>query len=316
MYTPPRCVTRTRRFLEVLGGGGASGRTRLGGVGGERTASRRFPKKGVHRRPRRCGASAARRVPRARGFPRTDARVRFRTPSAALAVARDEQRTTAALPADPARRRKKADASRRLARVAVAARRRASLRRARGARAERVLVPVAGRPVRRAVGAPNASNASNASNALMLSLFGSMDWLGGLEDALGVSSNAAARNGSGFPATAATAATEQPTAPRARAAPWWRPTGPSSRSTRVRRVLVLQRARVGPRCPPRRPRTRRTRTAPRWRRSRTTPFCTTRFCPSSGPRCITTATDPVLATRARVVLRGSRRVVSARHEGE
>ena len=98
---------------------------------------------------------------------------------------------------------------------------------------------------------------------------------------------------------------------RARAAPWWRPTGPSRG-----RALVAFGPRNARESGPASASTsssanEENRTAPRWRRSRTTPFCTTRFCPSSGPRCITTATDP--RGDAGAPCFGSRRVVSARH---
>ena len=219
MYTPPRCVTRTRRFLEVLGGGGAS-EERASEASEENdrltTVSRKRGFTVV-----RAGVALRRRdVFRALvdSLAPTPAYA-FGAPSAALAVARDEQRTTAVHCLLTL-----LDVERKPTRVAV------SLE----SPSPRAAEPASGALAARAPsaswfrwlddlfgglwGAPNASNASNAS---AFSLFGSMDWLGGLEDALGVSSNAAARNGSGFPATAATAATaatEQPTAPRARRA--------------------------------------------------------------------------------------------------
>ena len=95
MYTPPRCVTRTRRFLEVLGGGGAS-EERASEASEENdrlaTVSRKRGFTVV-----RAGVALRRRdVFRALvdSLAPTPAYA-FGAPSAALAVARDEQRTTA-----------------------------------------------------------------------------------------------------------------------------------------------------------------------------------------------------------------------------
>ena len=214
MYTPPRCVTRTRRFLEALGGfqneaSEASEENDRLGFGRTVSEVRRFTVV-------RAGTPLRRRdVFRALvdSLAPTPAYA-FGAPSAALAVARDEQRTAAVhclLTLLDVERKQ-------TTRVAV------SLE----SSSPRVAEPDSGALAARA---PSASwfrwlddlfgglwGAPNASNASAFSLFGSMDWLGGLEDALGVSSNTAARNGSGFPATAATAPTEEPTAPRARRA--------------------------------------------------------------------------------------------------
>ena len=85
MYTPPRCVTRTRRFLEALGGGAAEGETKK--------MSTRENENFV-----RAGTPTTRRdVFRALmdSIAPTPKTYVFGAASPALALARDEQRTTA-----------------------------------------------------------------------------------------------------------------------------------------------------------------------------------------------------------------------------
>ena len=178
MYTPPRCVTRTRRFLEALGGGAAEGEPRR--EDDAATKKMNFV---------RAGTPTTRRdVFRALmdSIAPTPKTYVFGAASPALALARDEQRTTAVhclLTLLDYERKPKSQKSKPAEDVASSSSAAAEPVGALAAAStaswfqwlDDLLGGLWGPP-----GAPGAAAAAaRASSASSFSLFGSMDWLAG-----------------------------------------------------------------------------------------------------------------------------------------
>ena len=235
MYTPPRCATRTRRFLEALCGGGVSGdrvsdRADPAREEGTKNAATVSPRRAKTRmRLVRAGTPLRQRdVFRALmdSIAPTPASFGFGAPSPALAVARDEQRTTAVhcllTLLDVERTPAEATPAEGTPRTNASSAEKASEEPLTGALVATTPSVSWLQWLDDLFGGLWGGQESRSPDTSSFSLFGSMDWL---EDALGASSRAAAPSprGPGFPASRAPPA---PTETRAR-----RTAGPASATT-------------------------------------------------------------------------------------